>query len=386
MTSHLKDAPLLARDFSEVILSKLSLEAILPVPLAITRFAHAPTPPKSRFVWLSFSPPTILQSASTIDTCYNLWLALPVPDSQQLSQLRQDLSSTTADTIATVSPLSLELVYASHTIRLPLWPLNLWPTLQSLIKYSQSWDSARKRLFELVATNTYREQATRLLDQLTELHMNAEIPGLPSFRTAYIPDLIRDSWLSDNHINAGVDLINSHFHRRTTTYALDSFFLLNLEQSFERSSFERSSLWCPRRPALLDGLVVSQGAVELLIPVHRPGHWTLLHVNIDARCYSYCDTLNPANYQAPQSLIDHLNQWLTGLLGMPIVLVSSPRPFPLDKQLDGHSCGVAVLSTMANIALDGVSKSWSQLLALEHRLNWSFYLLDPVLGSEVGFV
>ncbi|CEL59119.1 hypothetical protein RSOLAG1IB_12252 [Rhizoctonia solani AG-1 IB] len=364
------DKPSHIEDFSALILSKLSLEATVPVTLALTRFAHAPTPPKARFVCVSFSPPTNLQSTNTIESCYDLWRALPVPNAGQLTELRHNLSNLSTTSVSN-PPLSLELVYASHKIRIPLWSLDLWPTLQSHINICRLWDSAKNRLIELVSKDNNAGLATQLLDQIANLPVNVQLPNLPLFRTSYIPDLIQDSWLSDDHINAGIEFINSHPHRRPTIYALNSFFPLHLERAFERSQ-----LWCPRRPPLLDSWVTSRSIVELLIPVHRPGHWTLLHVDIKSRHYSYCDTINPATIQASQPLISLINCWLGELLGVSISLSSSPRRFPLGQQFDGHSCGVAILSTLANVAISGAFLPWSQKTALEHRLNWSFYFVN----------
>jgi hypothetical protein len=318
-------------------------------------------------------------SSSTIDTCYNLWLAIPVPSLQHLSQLRQEISNSSVSSLSG-PPLSLELIYASHTIRLPLWSLNLWPTLRSLIACCQAWDSARHRLIDLAATNCYREKAVHFLDRLTQLPVNAEILDLAQFRTAYIPNLLCDSWLSDDHINAGVQFINTHAQCQPNLQVLDSFFPVHLERCFERSSS-----WSPRHPAPLDSLVASQKITQLLIPIHRPSHWTLLHVNIHTKCYAYADTLDLTTAQAPWPLIDLINRWLTSLLGIPTILITSAWPFPLSQQLDNHSCGVAVLSTMANYALGDPFGPWTQSTTLEHRLNWSLYFSAPLTSPKVSF-
>lgn len=140
--------------------------------------------------------------------------------------------------------------------------------------------------------------------------------------------------------------------------------------------FERAGGWSPYHPEQLDSLITAHTVTELLIPVHQPSHWTLLHVDVTSLQYSYADTLHPSSNMAPPECINLLNAWLGSLFNFSVELTPTPRPFELDQQLDSNSCGVAVLSSMAHYALQGNTQPWAQPTTREHRLQWTHRLLN----------
>jgi hypothetical protein len=272
--------------------------------------------------------------------------------------------------------LSIAISYASQTFCLPPWVLKLWPCLHTIISHCWSWAKAKTMLLQLSNTaGGCKDLAQDMLNQLSMIPVDSTIPALTPFRTSDLPDLLCDTWLSDDHINAGSEFITLHPSCLPSIRVLNSFFIEHL-----RRNFERSSTWSPRCSTKLDNQVASRTVTDLLIPVHCPSHWTFLYVNIAARCYSYADTLQVETYHAPWSTIDLINRWLSGVLSSNILLLPSPRPFALGKQCDSHSCGVAVLSSIAHYALGGVFQPWTQQSTKEHRLQWALWLSNPTVG------
>jgi hypothetical protein len=352
-----------------VVLERLNLEATLPVDLAIARFAHTSLLPKSVTVLLCSLPPSIFISLDTLNICYNLWLSFPVPSSYQLSQLRQTLDVTNSNSSPSNPLLSLNISYMSHNVYAPTWVLSIWPQLDSIMVCSQAWGTARSALVTIASAPGMNQMlAHEILGRLSVLPVDSTIQMLAPFRTSHLPELLCDDWLSDEHINAGVRYVNLHPQCTPSICVLDSYFLGYLQRNFEHFG-----TWSPHRPVVLDSLIASTSITELLIPVHSPGHWTLLHVNITTKCYAYVDTLELAVNRPPWSTIDLVNRWLSSILGTNILLVPSCRPFNIGSQYDGHSCGVAVLSTIAHYALGGSYIAWCQSTAKQHRLKWALH-------------
>ncbi|KAG8679375.1 hypothetical protein FRC11_003810, partial [Ceratobasidium sp. 423] len=116
-----------------------------------------------------------------------------------------------------------------------------------------------------------------------------------------------------------------------------------------------------------------------MIPIHLPGHWTLLAVNLLNKTYSYTDTLDLAKEKAPPEILANIEWWLSSVLDLPHSLRSVPRHFETDKQLDSISCGIAVMTTMSHIALS--TPSWRQSQAAALRMEW-FMKLTRASGSH----
>lgn len=331
---------------------------------------HLPT------ISLSNSPCTLFTHADTFETSFNIWLALPIPGTPQLSQLRQALSEAQ---VAPQSILSLKVSYGHHQIYLPAYVVNLWPRLHTIIRHCKAWAAAQSALIRVAESEqAYAPLARDMLSRLSIVAADASIPGLLYFRTSHLSDLITDSWLSDEHINAGAQFINLSSQRLPSVYVFDTFWISQMRRNLER--YGNSGL---DRPSIPDSAVGSGSATELLIPVHQPSHWTLLYVNVTRQCYSFCDTLDPSETSAPGECIDLVNNWLSRILHSPITLVPEARPFELDYQTDTHSCGVAVLSTMACYALGHPFQPWSQATAKRHRLNWALWLSSTLLPLDL---
>lgn len=72
------------------------------------------------------------------------------------------------------------------------------------------------------------------------------------------------------------------------------------------------------------------------------GHWSLLYLDKEARCFSYLDSSNLLNFQDANKLADQLKNFF-----------SMPAPvqfniFPALQQVNGNDCGLYTLSYMHN--------------------------------------
>ncbi|QRV96790.1 Ulp1 protease family, carboxy-terminal catalytic domain protein [Ceratobasidium sp. AG-Ba] len=222
--------------------------------------------------------------------------------------------------------------------------------------------------------------ASDLLDKVYSLAFYGPIshPTLQHIRTSHLPLLILDEWLSDDHINACVDLINHHPERALGTHALNTHFM-----DYMRRRFERSVAYPASRLTKLDQLVINSTVTKIFIPLHLPSHWVLLCVDITSCCYSFTDTLDLAEVSAPAGTISLLNRWLSTLLGEPVFLAPIARTFGVGPQFDSSSCAVAVMSSMAHCALGRPYSIWTQSTTSHHRLTWALCFLttpnNPVL-------
>ncbi|KAG8678879.1 hypothetical protein FRC08_017411 [Ceratobasidium sp. 394] len=206
--------------------------------------------------------------------------------------------------------------------------------------------------------------------RLSHLPLDLPVPAFTHFRTSELPDLLCDGWLSDEHMNAGCQLLNAHPSRVPQLQILNTYFLRYLELNFERST-----AWAPRRPFGLDTLIAGGVVDQLFIPVYLPSHWALLYIDISLERFAYIDTLDLEGSQPPSQSLDHVNRWLSCVLGRNILLDATAPPFSVGEQLDSNSCGVAVLSSIAHHSLaTGCFPSWTQETALEHRLQWALLL------------
>ncbi|KAG8776573.1 hypothetical protein FRC12_000845 [Ceratobasidium sp. 428] len=115
-------------------------------------------------------------------------------------------------------------------------------------------------------------------------------------------NLLSNRWLCDEHLNACGEYINKKTACNTTKI-LSTFFIQNLRDNQER----HPAVWSPQKPYEVDKLVTQQVTQTLLIPVHTPGHWSLVVVDIPARTYLFTDSLDLQSQEAPGDVALMLN-------------------------------------------------------------------------------
>ncbi|QRV96744.1 Ulp1 protease family, carboxy-terminal catalytic domain protein [Ceratobasidium sp. AG-Ba] len=353
-----------------LVLNRINLASSLPVSSALSKFAYSLSS-SSNYIQLSDTPASLFTSHNDIDSSFNVWIQIPIPNVLQRSNIHQAI--TRASDEFPGLEISLEVTYNSLVTYLPLWIMDLWPALGTLVFHCREWASARSHLLHIASPGAETGRlAQEILQELDFIPVNATVPSLNPFRSSHVPEVIMDTWLSDDHINAGCDFVNSHPDCPSHIRILHSFFLPCLRLRFERASDSR------QRTLPLDGLI-SDGIVrELLVPIHRPSHWALLYVDLVTWQYTYIDSLNPDTRAVPGSVIDPINTWISGLFNRDLVLRPGIRPFPLGEQQDSHSCGIAVLSSIAHYALGGGKfQPWSQDSAKLHRLRWALTFVCP---------
>ncbi|KAG8695976.1 hypothetical protein FRC09_008822 [Ceratobasidium sp. 395] len=329
-TPALPDCP---RSLQTLLLNRINLFASLPVLSALSKLALSSSPPASDYIQLSDTPATLFTSPGDIDASFDIWLQIPVPNSLHRSNIHQALAKASEDLPG--YELSLESTAHSDLV----WAARTSPEMDLLVG--------------------------QLLKELKFLPLDTPIRSLNPFRSSHLPQLISDTWLSDDHINACCDFINTHPNRPNHIRAVHSFFLGSLRLRFERSDTNR------RRSTPLDNSIAEGTVCELLVPVHRPSHWALLYIDLATWEYAYIDSLRPDINSVPSSVISPVNAWASEIFNRDVALRPGIRPFALGQQLDSHSCGVAVMSSMAHYALGGSFEPWLQNRAKAHRLRWT---------------
>ncbi|KAG8692274.1 hypothetical protein FRC09_011339 [Ceratobasidium sp. 395] len=364
-------------DLLSHVLEQLQCDAAQPVDVAIPRFCNIPPPPEALFITLSGSYPTIFTSLDTLGESLDSLLALPAPSPSQLAELRQLTDEATSHhPIST--PTSLCITHSNSRTYVPVWTVQVWLRLHTLIRLALSWIEVMSSLVAFSETASNAESlATTLFDRMSTLAFDSATPNsvLRHLRTSHLPTLILNKWLSDEHIDASVELINWHPDRSPGVQAVSSYFI-----DYMRRQFDRSPRYPASRLTALDKLVMDSVVTELLVPLHLPSHWVLLHVNIGLQSYSFTDTLDLGEVSAPPETIRLLNRWLSGLLGYGVTLAASPRVFGVGPQFDSSSCGVAVMSSMAHYALGGTYRAWTQSTAMQHRMAWAIRFSNPTIN------
>ncbi|KAG9123678.1 hypothetical protein FRC07_014300 [Ceratobasidium sp. 392] len=349
------------------LLDRLNSECGTPVSGSLARFSSfvSPATPPA----FSIDMPTLFTRLDMcdFDSSYKLLVLLPVPSLPQLSTLRcsQQTATTPYLSIQLPRPLGIQ-----RNLRLPPWIIGYWAQLHMLQAYAQSWSHSQEWLQNVRRQGKFHTTASRCLSQLVDLPLHSPLHLVPNFFTSDLPTFLGSDWLSDTQMNAGGHFINSHPALPSTSRVLDTQFLVSLTLHQQRSL-----TWSPSRPRLLDTMVADGKIKDLYIAVHEEVHWTYLRVNVPSLTYQYTNTQSLATLQAPSSTVDSLNWWLSSVLGKLVLLKPIFRDFSADRQMDSHSCGVAVLTTMAHQALGGEFHAWAQKSTSLSRMQWFLYLV-----------
>lgn len=131
--------------------------------------------------------------------------------------------------------------------------------------------------------------------------------------------LLSDRWLSDEHINTCGLFITQKLQPESPTQIVSSYFVTELEKNRRTHS-----TWTPNKPRPLDHLIRSGAVHTVIFPIHTPGHWTTLVVYPVKQTYSYTDTLDLSETDAPSHVIGQIEWWISSLTGLPCSLAPSP--------------------------------------------------------------
>ncbi|QRV96941.1 DDE superfamily endonuclease [Ceratobasidium sp. AG-Ba] len=353
-------------------LDRLNTECNTSVSDFLTRFSDLV--PSVEAPSYSAAPPTLFTRADQHDfgLSYELWLLLPVPSPAQLSALRQ-----LQDECGTATHNSIQLPRLPGVecdVLLPLWMANGWARLHTIQSYGDDWARSKEWLHSIVRQGTFADSARECLSQLDQIPLNVALPSILDFSTSKLTKFLGRDWMSDDHLNAGADRIHSHPGCPSTARIVNTHFIgsLALHQ-------ERSASWSPSRPRLLDIMVADGRLTHLYFALHETAHWTHLRLNLSSLTYEYTDTLSLDVIHAPASVVELLNWWLSAVFDKLVVLKPVLRSFSADRQMDSHSCGVAVLTTMAHQILGPQFPTWTQRTVPLCRIRWFLDLAECIL-------
>lgn len=353
-------------------LDRLEIECTSSVSTFQSRFSCI-TPPVQQPEFCP-SPPTFFSWSDSLDIAalYTLWLLIPIPSVDQLlllSQTQQAAASSDCCSIRLFCPPGFDT-----DLLLPTWMMRCWARLHSLLAHSKSWSEGKDWLQRLAAQSRFRAPADRCAATIGLLPLHAPLPLFPHLSTSRLPAFLGRSWLSDEEINAGTKFINTHPSCPPGARVLDSHFMESLALYRQRSA-TRS----PSHPRQVDTMIAKGHLTHLYVIVHEEVHWTFMRVDIPARLFEYSDSMYPSHLHAPPECVELLNWWLSSVLSTTIALNPAPLRFLADRQTDTHSCGIAVLTNVAHIALGAGFCSWTQHSAELLRMEWFLRLSDGIL-------
>ncbi|KAG9075129.1 hypothetical protein FS749_013241 [Ceratobasidium sp. UAMH 11750] len=361
------------------ILGRLQQEGDLPVLLALARFLQADDSTHSSDLALDCVPTNVSHKVplQDINQLYELWLSTPCPPSPRLTEVEQQLRSIPK---SEHDGYLLHTLHSSRSFHLPLTFLACWHSLSTLKRYCTLWSNA---LSWLTVSATLGDRSSNLslecMQRITTVPLHHKHPGIPEVFSSDLPLLLSSRWLTDVQINAAGDYINSHPSRTPHLRVLHSHFIGTLALHFNPSE-----PWAPRRARPVDSLIAQGVITELLVPVHHAeGHWSFLWVNITSETYTHNDTLHLSSTQAPYSCMRLMNWWISSVLNRPVYLTNARRTFTLGSQSDGHSCGVAVITSMAHIALNNHFTAWTQDSTTCDRMDWFLHLSEDIRLSPI---
>ncbi|QRV77889.1 Ulp1 protease family, carboxy-terminal catalytic domain protein [Ceratobasidium sp. AG-Ba] len=358
-------------------LARIKVECTCSVSSFQTRF-WCLTPP-ARSPALCASAPELFTSLNSVsfDSLYNLWLLIPIPSSEQLTLLRESRENTAlpgCHSILVHRPPGFD-----HDLLLPIWMINCWTRLRTLLAYSKSWLIGKDWLHHPAQQDRLKTTAEQCLTYLSSIPLHTSIPAFLGLVTSRLPNFLGQNWLSDEEMNAGAHGINNHPDMPNSARMLNTHFIGNL--ALHR---QRSAVWNPSHPRPVDTMIADGRLDNLYMIVHQHNHWTFMRINVPAGQYQYTDSMDLHNLYAPAECVNLLNWWMSSVLSRPISLTPLPRSFNADLQLDSHSCGFAVLQNIAHMALGSKFRPWLQSSASLIRMKLFLWVASGYMHQDDG--
>ncbi|EJD37182.1 hypothetical protein AURDEDRAFT_129656 [Auricularia subglabra TFB-10046 SS5] len=222
------------------------------------------------------------------------------------------------------------------------------------------------------------ELAHKCLDAIARLPADVDMDCFSRsvcLTTTICLEFLGSSWMRDEHINAGFNLVS----QQLGLHARVSFLMcwhLDILHGFRYGNDGLSNpnrLYNPKMPRYGDRDVCLGLVDRVFIPVFVNGnHWTLIIVDLRAHTISFFDPMR-RNALPPEDKLSDLRWWLHGLLPghlWPVV----PTPVVSQVQTDGSSCGIVILSAAASLLLG--YPPWMQSAWREARMDWFLRLTE----------
>lgn len=247
---------------------------------------------------------------------------------------------------------------------------------ETLSSQPPSWeelkDSAELWLDDIVSTTSGQtaDLARRCFARIAALPRDEVIDCFSRqvvLTTTLALEFLGQHWLRDEHIQAGLELIEQQLGVNSHVVFMSSYHLPCLRSYHHRAL----GSYNPARPQLHDSTIASGLCNMIVVPAHvRRCHWTLFYIDLIDGTIRYADTMYPGSPLdlEEEQMLEDLQWWLASLLPFrPLRLIHWTPPC----QTDSHSCGIAVLSSVASELLR--YGAWSQAEWREHRFGQRVY-------------
>jgi len=271
--------------------------------------------------------------------------------------------------------------------RYPLWIEHFLGDLEVSLRKEDAWVKASDWLFS-TASSALDSNTCDLVgdcfESFNEIPWDGVVPRLGRavhLTTKDLASFLSDDWLNDEMINAGTDFISRQLGPDSCTRVVNVLFVDALRSIRSRNNVYTSSI-----PHQLDRLISDGNIDTLYIPIHVNGnHWALLRLDLATHQYAYSDSRN-SSALVPQDVIDILMWWLNAVqhCESTTAFTLSSQPLEIPKQIDGFSCGIVVLSTIAFILLD--YRPWIQQRYASERMEWFLRLSENIRSHNVSIL
>ncbi|KAH7910134.1 hypothetical protein BJ138DRAFT_1114345 [Hygrophoropsis aurantiaca] len=284
------------------------------------------------------------------------------------------------------------IIPRAPAFRFPLWVEALLSDLERASHKHQKWTQASFWLQgKLSAT-----QDSVLIDVIEACRIrfhaiawDTPVPSLDgsSLSPHDLATFLSNDWLNDDMLDAGSAYIMRNLTPGLRVRIMGCHFMDYLRSERDRA---QNIDYIPSHPIQHSALItaIRNGDIDILeVPVN-PGrnHWAGIRVDLTRCSFSYRDGLNP---HATASTTDlELLSWYLQLsenanlkrLSFPFSssTISTPR------QINGHSCGIVYLSSLAADYLG--HPAWTQSGSAMGRIKWFLRLSEPLIhDSDILF-
>lgn len=226
---------------------------------------------------------------------------------------------------------------------LPLWCVCAWKWGSAMLEKHKFWMAARDWIKRYEEEEEWSQHFTS--KAIDALNRSPWMSGLPHLQrgavtsTTVAGGLLSKAWLNDEIIDCILDVIRGEMLQHGVSECTQ----VAGTALTTRVAYPESNTACFWGEKLRSGEVL-----RLLLPCNLQNvHWIALEVDVQKRCINIGDSMpSPSNRDALNQTLKHLQGWLKTYLPAIDDWIINPTALSAQLQLDGSSCGIAVVNAI----------------------------------------
>jgi hypothetical protein len=261
-------------------------------------------------------------------------------------------------------------------LRLPLSVVRVWKWASALLRQLRRWEQPFNWIDERSVTEAWHSALSdSIRTTLQRLPRSGRVTGFGEGVTyeTLVPEYLSDDLLADDRIDAAFAAIKHATPDTPSSSTVIAGARFSQALSPEATYEDREHLNTVA--------TAFSDANRLIIPWHIRLHWMLLVLckEVNHGVIYVADSISDDSADRKQSIMDHLIPWLKAEAPDREWLISTNR-LDILQQLDGISCGPAIIDSAANHVSDGEAGIWSptKVAALRAHLLLRCLDLDPL--------